>query len=257
MCDQSYFAAISRSDILRIPGTLRSDASSRSTNSSKLRPTLGRLFVAVLLLTAAALAHPARGIVIDKKGRVCFLGPAFRVCRIEPDAEPDGKLTRTRTGGVSPHHLAIDSVGNLYFEGWLPTQLSRLAPSGELTRAYPPEGKKKGNAYLGGGVQCPFLVDSKGAIYFVETRAEDFGRITNLQFYSHKDFIEHIEEITQFVPLIGTNWGNLRKIFHNHVLVRIFVKSVEKFNNPNTIIKSTKINFLFNILKSFRFFNVI
>ncbi|MCZ6572773.1 MAG: hypothetical protein O7C98_06340, partial [Planctomycetota bacterium] len=145
---------------------MRSDSRSR-----RMPPTLGRLFVAVLLLTATAFTHPARGIVIDKKGRVCFLGPAFRVCRIEPDAEPDGKLTRTGTGGVSPHHLAIDSAGNLYFEGWLPTQLSRLAPNGKLTAAYPPEGKRKGNAYLGGGVQCPFLVDSKGAIYFVETRA--------------------------------------------------------------------------------------
>ena len=124
--------------------------------------------MAILLLTATALAHPARGIVIDKKGRVCFLGPGFRLCRIELD----GKLTRTGTGGVNLHHLAIDSAGNLYFEGLLPTQLRRLAPSGKLTAAYPPDGKKKGNAYLGGGVQCPLLVDGKGTIYFVETRAE-------------------------------------------------------------------------------------
>ncbi len=127
------------------------------------------LCVCVVLFTSSAPAHPARGIVVGKEGRIHFLGPgpAFQLWSIEPD----GKLGRPRaTGIVGPHHLAIDPAGNLYLAGAYPVQLIRLSANGGLTTAYPPRGKKRGTANLGSGVQSPVLVDGKGAIYFVETR---------------------------------------------------------------------------------------
>ena len=73
---------------------------------SRWRRPLRRLTTAILLLTATAWAHPARGIVIDKKGRVCFLGPGFRLCRIELD----GKLTGISLRVPVPAGSIIDLV---------------------------------------------------------------------------------------------------------------------------------------------------
>ena len=136
---------------------------SRNSNHSSNRGcrSLVLAFATACLLTTSALAHPATGIVVDRKGQVYFsdLETVWKL-------GTDGKLSVFRPGvnGRHVHELAIDSEDNIYgadisyvSQKWI-SDVWKMTPEGKLTYLLeptdnPPRGMslwrdRDGNMYL-------------------------------------------------------------------------------------------------------------
>jgi len=129
-----------------------------------------------LVLAAAALAHPASGLVVDREGRIAFVDfVRSRVLR----ADPDGRVTTLfadRKRLSTPHHLKLDRAGNLWTVGDQGGRLGRIDPDGAWTEIAVVEG-------LGWGGD-PFAIGDDGTIWFggesrLQKRAPD-GTVTEV-----------------------------------------------------------------------------
>jgi len=92
----------------------------------------------ILILTTAALGHPATGIVVDRKGQVYF-SDLETIWKLDPNR----KLSVFRPGvsGRHVHELTIDDQDNIYGEDvsyeaatkkWI-SDVWKMTPEGALT----------------------------------------------------------------------------------------------------------------------------
>ncbi|MFO0873803.1 MAG: hypothetical protein U0575_07500 [Phycisphaerales bacterium] len=132
-----------------------------------------RLAVAVAVSActcAAAHGHAGAGIVVDARGQVYFVhGVTSRIMRIDTDGHLSTFVQGTDGGKLStPHHLVLDTKGNLWSAGDRDGHLWKIAPDATTTLAYPPLGGS-GVGFLGAGGD-PFTIDDAENIYFVNSR---------------------------------------------------------------------------------------
>lgn len=105
------------------------------TRSRFLRTlTLALAIGAVLALwTSPARAHPGAGIIVSPSGVIYFVVfGRSTIMRIDPGGRAQVHVDDERLG--LPHHLALDSAGNLYTISDSDRVLWRVSPSGALTR---------------------------------------------------------------------------------------------------------------------------
>ena len=89
---------------------------------------------------STARAHPATGIVVDSKGHVTYVDfVASRIYRTDDDGKPqviargDPEATFTH-----PHHLVLDSAGNVYTASDHGGSVWRIDPKGALSAVHRP-----------------------------------------------------------------------------------------------------------------------
>ncbi len=99
-------------------------------------------------LATTTLAHPATGIVVNKKGEVFFIHTGRGVFKIDTE----GKLTCLHKVGGGGHWLAWDAEGK--FSTQFPQLFEKLMP----------EGAKPTLLYASGG--APFVVNRDGNLYY-------------------------------------------------------------------------------------------
>ena len=134
-----------------------------------------------MLVAPLAWSHPGPGIVIDRKGHVFFVHPIrSRIMRIDAS----GQLTVFAQGEEGrrlsvPHHLVLDAEDNLYSIGDRDGVLWRIAPDGQTTQIYPPNGTP-GIGFLGSGGD-PFIRDAQGAIYGINSQPDAFTQILEIR----------------------------------------------------------------------------
>jgi sugar lactone lactonase YvrE len=127
-----------------------------------------------------AQAHPGPGIVVDAQDQVYFVDYT-RDRLLQIDAA--GKLWVFADGGKTdafhvPHHLFIDTNGNLYTASDRQGKIVRVGPDGTTTQIYPPA-DWYGIDFLGFGGD-PFVVDAAGNIYGVNRRQFKFAQILKI-----------------------------------------------------------------------------
>jgi sugar lactone lactonase YvrE len=155
----------------------------------RLRGVVTFAAATLCVFPAAVRAHPASGIVVDRKGNVFFCDfTRNRILKVAPDGtvrvhveDKDGRELSV------PHHLTIDGQGNLYTASDRGGRVWRIAANGKLTRIHSVKDVVGGDEPgLGGD---PVTVDPEGNVVCVLTdrlrrsrivRIDPAGQLTEL-----------------------------------------------------------------------------